>query len=165
MALKAFREPYYQVHHNIMTVFVNGTLLGIGMVQSDPANDTHPEPLFLHSNIVKWSVIDFLCVGCPTHIFSAGSVSALENSQSPINSHLKEGKRIFATQQLKEAGLDPEPLIWRCMEHTACRSVWGNMQLCRQTRDYMMKTFGFQFRSSGIASFLGYGDRMCVVDP
>ena len=148
-----------------MTLFINDTLLGIGMVQSDPANDTHANPLFLHSNIIKWSVGEFLCVGCPAHVFRAGSVSALENPQSPINTHLKEGKRIFAIQQLAEVGLDPEPLIWRSMEHTACRSVWGNKQLCEQTRDYMKKTFGFQFRSSRIASFIGYGDKVCATMP
>ena len=161
MALKAYREPYHQVPHGIMTVFVNGTVLGIGMVQSNPANDTNAEPLFLHSNIIKWSVGEFLCGGCPP----PAKASALENAESPIHSHLKEGKRVFATQLLEEAGVDPEPLLWKCMEHSACGSVWGSSQLCEQTRDYMKKTFGYQFKSSRIASMIGYGDRVCVVNP
>ena len=165
MALKAYREPYHQVAHEIMTVFVSETLLGIGMIQSNPANLTHAEPLFLHSNIVKWSVGEFLCVGCPSSGTTIGSISALENPNSPINSHLREGKRIFSTTQLSEVGIDPEPLLWKCMEHTACRSVWGNAQLCTQTRNHMKKAFGFQFKSSQLMSLIGYGDRVCVVDP
>ena len=161
MALKAYREPYYQVPHEIITAFINGTVHGIGMVQSNPANEISAEPLFLHSNIVKWSVEEFLCVGCPP---SANKASALEDTGSPIHSHLKEGKRIFATQSFEKAGMDPEPLLWKCMEHSACRSVWGSSQLCGQTRDYMTRTFGYQFKPSRIASMIGYGDRVCVVD-
>ncbi|KAL9122736.1 MAG: hypothetical protein Q9187_000717 [Circinaria calcarea] len=165
MALKAYREPYYQVPHDIITAFVYGTTHGVGMVQSNPANDTSAEPLFLHSNIVKWSVEEFLCLGCPPSTNKASSTSALENTGSPIHSHLKEGKRIFATESFKEAGMDPEPLLWKCMEYSACRSVWGSSQLCKQTRDYMTKTFRYQFKPSRTASMIGYGDRVCVVDP
>ena len=157
IALKAYGEEYYSVPHGIQTIFVNGTIQGIAMVQSDPTNETFADPLFLHSNIVKWSVSEFLCVGCSTDAATVGRPSALENPQSPIQSHLKDGKRIFSMPQFEEKGIDPEPKLWKCMERTACRTVWGNAQLCTQTREHMSKVFGFRFNN--------LGDKVCVVDP
>lgn len=157
MALKAYKEPYHQVPHSIHTIFVNGTTLGVAMVQADPTNETFADPLFLHSNIVKWSVSEFFCVGCSTAPAKIGIPSALEDPRSPIQSHLKDAKRIFSTIQFEEKGLDPEPKIWKCMEHTACRTVWGDAQLCTQTREHMSKVFGFRFNSQG--------NEVCVVDP
>ena len=165
MALKALREPYHQVSHDLMTLFVNGVDLGIGMVQASPANATTYEPLFLHSNIVKWSMRDFLCVGCPAVKGDAAYLSYLENPDYPVNKHLKEGLRIFDAGPLKAKGIDPEPLMWKCLEHTACRSVMGNDQVCRQARDHMEKVFGFEFKANSVASAVGYGDKVCVVDP
>ena len=162
--MKALDEPFFQVTHDIITVFVNGTTLGIGMVQSDPTNVTHTIPMFLHSNIVKWSMREFLCVGCPAVNSHVNYHTHLENKDSSINKHLLEGKRIFATNQLAGHGMDPEPLIWKVMEHTACRSVWRNNQACKQTREHMSRTFGFKFTSSRLASLFGYNN-VCVVDP
>ena len=165
MALEAMKEDYYEVPHTIDTLFVNGTIHGIGMIQADPANYTTRTPLFLHANIVKWSVRDFLCVGCPSEDPKSAGPSFLENPGSTIHSHLKEARRVYSTIQFEGSGLDPEPMLWKCMEHTACRSVWGNEQLCQQTRDHMAKTFGFQFKASHVATVTGFGELMCAVDP
>ena len=165
MALKAYRESYHQVPHDIITMFVDGSLLGIGMIQSNPTNDTAQDPLFLHSNIIKWSVRDFFCEGCEPRQPDVPYIAYANNDQSPIHSHLNEGKRIFNTNQIKETGLDPEPYLWKAMEHTACRTVWGTKQICQRTRQHMKKTFNAKFESSWLASFTGYGDRVCVVSP
>ncbi|MCJ1383556.1 hypothetical protein MMC17_006670 [Xylographa soralifera] len=164
-ALKALDEPYHQVSQEIVTVFISGTVRGIGMVQADPTNETNSKPMFLHSNIVKWSMRDFLCVGCSALDGSTGMISHIEDPSSPINSHMLEGKRVFSTDQLPDIGMDAEPLIWEVMESLACRSVWGNKQVCQQARDHMTRTFGYQFKSSWIASLLGYGDRVCATRP
>ncbi|MCJ1313714.1 hypothetical protein MMC25_007394 [Agyrium rufum] len=166
IALKAFREPYYQVPHDIITMFVDGTLLGIGMVQGDPTNTTANYPLFMHSNIVKWSVREFFCKTCPPRQKGGNTYNSLaENPDSYIYRHLREGKRIFNTNQIKDTGLDPEPVMWKSMEHTACRSVWGTKEICRKTREHMRRTFGTRFQSSWLATFFGYGDRVCIVNP
>ena len=162
--MRALDESFFQVSRDIITVFVDGTALGIGMVQADPANETHTMPMFLHSNIVKWSMREFLCVACPAINTHDNYITHLENENSPINKNLREGKRIFAPGQLAEHGMDPEPLIWRVMEHTACSSVWGTSQACKQTRDHMSRTFGFKFTSSRFASLFGY-HQVCTVDP
>jgi hypothetical protein len=154
----------FQVSRDIVTVFVDGSALGIGMVQSDPSNSTRTSPMFLHSNIVKWSVRDFLCVGCPPLHGQLSFFSHLELEQSQIHQHMLEGKRVFATTQLAEHGMDPEPSIWKVMERIACMSVWGNPQLCGQVREHMKKTFGFKFQSSRFASLLGI-QKVCLSDP
>lgn len=162
MALKALEEPYYQIHQEIVTVFVTGTVLGIGMVQADPTNETNSKPMFLHSNIIKWSMRDFNCLGCWALDAVGGSISHIENPSSPIQKLLLEHKRIFAEDQLIDMGMDPEPLIWKVMEQLACRSVWGNIQLCGQAREHMTTAFGYQFKASWMAKLLGYGDRICA---
>ena len=165
MALKATGELYHQISHDIITVFVTGTLLGIGMIQANPKNQVARKPLFLHSNIVKWSMRDLLCKNC-TEIPGHTHHYHLDNPQSPVNVHLSEGRRIFATEQLFENNIDPEPLIWKTVEHTACRSaVWGNDQVCRQARDYMQKTFGFRLQESKLAAAVGYAKGNCLLDP
>ena len=165
MALKAAGDPWHQTPHEIVTVFVTGTLLGIGMIQANPADQTTHKPLFLHSNIIKWSMRDLLCRNCST---LPGHVPHyhLENAHSPVNTLLLEGKRIFATAQMHENGIDPEPLIWKTVEQSACRSaVWGNEQVCRQAREYMQKTFGFRLQKSKLAAAVGYSKGTCLLDP
>lgn len=161
MALKALDEPYFQVPHGIITLFVtkeSGPPHGIGMVQADPA-EAGRVPLFLHSNIVKWGMREFLCLGCVSPGTGQKAVSHLENVDSAIHSHLGQGKRIFGTNELAVHGMDPEPLLWKCMEHTACRTVWGSEQMCSRAREHMAKTFGFTFRKGR------FGSDTCVVDP
>ena len=165
MALKATGESYHQISHKIVTTFVTGTLLGIGMIQASPLNLTYHDPMFLHSNIVKWSMRDFSCVKCddlPNH----HPHYHLEDGDSPVHTHLKEGKRIFAMAQMDDKNIDPEPIMWKTVEHAACRSAaWGNDQVCKQTRAYMEKVFGFKFRRSRFASAVGNGNQYCMVDP
>ena len=151
------------VPHKLKTLFVNGTQHGIGMLQADPTNQTAYEPMFLHSNMIKWSIREFLCVGCSSDPVDAVATSALEKPESSINKHLKEHRRIFNIQDMQEMQIDPEPLIWKSMEHTACRSVWKDPDLCARTREHMTFTFGYQFRASRIATLLGYGDQVCVL--
>ena len=164
IACKAANQPYYMVPHTIVTVFVTGTLMGIGMVQANPANKTAHEPLFMHSNMVKWSMRDFLCETCKPLPGLEDRISHPNNPKSPILSHLKEGKRIFATEQLFQGGIDPEPLMWKSLEYTACRSVWGNEEVCRNARDHMEKTFGYQFMKGGKPN-KDFGNGVCIEGP
>lgn len=147
---------------DLKTLFVNGTTHGIGMLQADPTNQTGYEPMFLHSNIVKWGIRAFLCVGCASDPVDAITLSALEYPESSINKPLKEHSRIFKIEDMNTWGIDPEPLIWKSMEHTACRSVWKNATLCARTREHMEKTFGHEFRVGRIAGLLGCGDQVCI---
>lgn len=165
MALKALQEPYFQVKHGIITTFVTGTLDGIGMIQANPKNETHHQPMFLHSNIIKWSMRNLACQGCadipghPHHYH-------LEDKKSQIHSHLTEGQRIFSMAQMDQMGVDPEPIMWKAVEWTACQSaVWGNDQVCQQVRQYMRKALGYEFKRSKIASAVGNGKQFCMVQP
>ena len=170
MALKATKERYYQIPHGIVTVFVNGSQLGVGMVQANPANGSSHEPMFMHSNIIKWSMKNFLCKGDCKPLPGQKARFHLEDSKSEINRHLNEGIRIFATQQLFEKGIDPEPIMWKALEHTACRSVMGRPDMCQRARDHMQKTFGFRFEKTKLAKTklaesVGYGEEICVIGP
>lgn len=162
MALRSLGQEYYVVPHDLKTMFVNGTAHGIGMLQADPTNQTGYEPMFLHSNVVKWGIRAFYCVGCSSGSIDAVSASAFENADSSIHVHLKEHHRIFKVEDMKPMGIDPEPMIWRSMEHTACRSVWKEEGLCKRTREHMEKTFGSKFSMGMIDGLLGYVDRMCI---
>lgn len=161
MALRALRENYYTVPHELKTLFVNGTTHGIGMLQADPSNQTGYEPMFLHSNVVKWGIRSFMCTRCDSKSADSVALSVLENPESSIHQHLKEHHRIFKQADLEPMGIDPEPLIWRSMEHTACRSVWKEEGLCNRTREHMERTFGHQFRVGRIAGLLGY-QNVCI---
>ena len=163
IALRAMNEDFYMVPHQLRTLFVNGTTVGVGMLQADPTNLNTYSPMFLHSNMIKWSIRNFLCIGCALHQEDPVPMSFLEKPDSPINTHLKEHSRIFKLEEMHFMGIDPEPLIWKSMEHTACRSVWKDDGLCSRTRVHMAETFGNRFESPGMtARLLGYGDRVCV---
>ena len=146
-------------------MFVEGTAHGIGMLQADPTNQTGYEPMFLHSNVIKWGIRDFLCVKCSPGPGDKPTVIALENKDSSINLHLKDHRRIFKTEDTKGLGIDPEPLMWKSMEHTACRSVWREADLCARTRQHMNKTFGYKFHTGWFASILGLRESVCIMDP
>jgi alpha 1,2-mannosyltransferase len=175
MALKAVKESYHLITHPIVTVFQvpnNRTppAFGIGMAQADPRNETVHRALFMHCNIIKWSMRQFLCEGC-TDIWNQDSdrkfISRYENPEDGLYENLHEGKRVLESHQLDEQGLDPEPNLWKSIEYAACRSkAWGNTQACRNAREYMTKTFGFSFelppnKASGAASMTDY----CLVEP
>ena len=148
------------VPHQLRTLFVNGTDQGIGMLQGDPTNLDKYSPMFLHSNMIKWSIRNFMCLGCP---FDEVPMSFLERPDAPINAHLKKHQRIFNQEAMHFMGIDPEHLIWKSMEHTACRSVWKDNGLCVRTRAHMTETFGHRFEPPGLlARLLGYGDRICI---
>ena len=165
MALQALHEDFYLVPHTLETMFVDGTVHGIGMLQADPSNQTGYEPMFLHSNVIKWGIRDFLCVKCPPSLESKVQLSALEKDDSSIHSHLKEHRRIFKKEDTKKLGIDPEPLMWKSMEHTACRSVWRNQDLCASTREHMTQTFGYKFETGRIANLLGFRESVCIISP
>lgn len=159
IALQALGEPFYKIPHGIKTAFVNGTLQGVAMLQASPLNDKTFEPMFLHANIFKWSIRDYLCTGCyPT--VNDPNRGYLENTEATINPHLREGRRILA--KIDDLPIDPEPLIWKSMERTACRSAWRDEGLCDRTRDYMTKAFGFQFRVGKVAAALGLEAQPCL---
>ena len=161
IALRSLRQDYHMVPHTLKTLFVNGTSHGIGMLQADPTNDTAYEPMFLHSNIIKWSIREFMCLGCSSDSSDPVALSAIENPESAINRHLKEHRRIFKIEDMQAMSIDPEPLIWKSLEHTACRSVWRSRGLCHRARQHMTQTFGYQFRRGWFASFLGPEEQMC----
>ena len=160
MALKAMNEKYYQIQPEVMTLFSAGSINGIGMLQADPSITKRRTPMFMHLNMIKLSVRRLLCVGC---IDDDGSpiISQFENPKSLISSHLREGRRLFGTNELTEHKLDPEPSIWKALEYTACRSVWKTPQLCSDCRTFMSKAFGFKFEGNPANG----QEALCVVDP
>ena len=161
MALKSFHQDYQMMKNELKTLFVEGTVQGIGMLQADPSNLTDYHPMFLHCNVVKWSVRHFFCIGCAADSEMAVSKSFLENPDSEIHSHLTEHRRIFKVEDLAQWGIDPEPTIWKALEHTACRSVWRKRSLCHRVKDHMTKTFGFSFRSGRLALLQRQRDLPC----
>ncbi|KAL9615374.1 MAG: hypothetical protein Q9167_000202 [Letrouitia subvulpina] len=109
VALRSLRQNYSMVPHPLKTLFVNGTSHGIGMLQADPANQIKYEPMFLHSNIIKWSIHEFMCVNCSSSSSDPVALSAIENPESAINPHLKDHHRIFKTEDMQSMAIDPEP--------------------------------------------------------
>lgn len=161
-ALRSLRQSYHMMDTGeLKTLFVDGTSQGIGMLQADPSNLTNYQPMFMHSNIVKWSVREFFCVGCASDAEEPISMSLLENPDSSINAHLKEHRRIFNVHDMEGWGIDPEPMMWRVMEQTACRSVWKNRKLCRRVRKHMEKAFGVTFRTGRMINSRGHGSQAC----
>jgi len=162
------------VPHEIVTMFQvpNDRIQaahGIGMVQADPRNESAHEAMFMHCNIIKWSMRQFLCEGC-ADIWSSRPgekfISRYEDSQDDIYQNLRQGKRIFESDALADQGLDPEPQIWKSVMHTACRSkAWGNEQVCRAAKEYMTKTFGFEFKPTKVGEATGHTDDLCLVSP
>ena len=150
------------VPHKLKTLFVNGTSHGIGMLQADPTNQTEYEPMFLHSNIIKWSIRNFMCIGCKADSMDPVALSAIENSESAIHHHLIKHRRIFNLEDMEVMKIDPEPLIWESLEHTACRSVWRSRGLCTRTREHMEQTFGYRFQRGWFASIIGPGEQICL---
>ncbi|KAL8786361.1 MAG: hypothetical protein Q9213_002858 [Squamulea squamosa] len=162
IALQSLREDFHMVPHPLVTLFVNGSSSGIGMLQADPTKQAAYEPMFLHSNIIKWSIRGFFCSGCHNDEKDPVALGAWEDGESPINSHLKEHRRIFSMEHMESMNIDPEPLIWKSFEHVACRSVWQQPDLCKRTREHMEQTFGYEFRQAKASPiFGGGGDLIC----
>lgn len=163
IALRSLRQDFYMVPHKLKTLFLNGTPEGVGMLQADPTKPASYEPMFLHSNIVKWSIRGFLCRGCGNDTVNSIKTSSLENPKSNIHPYLKNHSRIFNLEDMKAMNIDPEPLIWKSFEHVACRSVWQGEGLCNRTRTHMEKTFGYSFEKSWASPLVGGGgDRICI---
>ena len=165
MALEALHEPYYMVPHSLLVTFVNGTSWGEGMLQASPLNETAFELMFMHLNMVKWSVRKLLCIGCASDPLTPVERSALENTELPLAVHLREGTRILSSSNFDTAKIDPEALIWKVLEYNICRTAWRDAGLCARTREHMSKAFGYQFRAGRVATVLGYGDNVCIQDP
>ena len=247
MALKAAGEAYFPVTSEIRTVFLNGTLRGVGMLHdappgtfapppsttarlssaaygllsntpgfstrrpafphasSDPAPsgdpapgspDTTPgAPLFLHANIIKWSMRDLLCDAAtcaplpwerpasPPAASAAGPLTTAPqhpptyhrtNPHALAHAFLRadaapNATRIFHPDQLLAAGVDPEPLLWKSVEHAACRSpAWRAPVLCGRVRKHMARVLGVRFEGRppgrGRRGSAEWGTGVCVVD-
>ena len=167
IALKATREPYHMIPFGIVTVFVTDTIHGIGMMQADPASTRKNEPMFLHSNIVKWSMRNFVCEDCEDIDGRKSHYHRLDD-KSPIRDILRNARRVFSLAQMDDNGIDPEPKLWRALEHAACRSpAWRDHRdgsLCERTRVHMERTFGFRFEPTRMGRLVGSRE-LCVVEP
>lgn len=157
LALKALREDYYMVPFGLSTMFINGTSTGVAMMQADPANQKGYEPLFLHTNIIKWNPREFFCVGCASDEVEPVSASDFEREESLIHKQLMAPSRIYDYGIPKALGVDPEPLLWKSMEYNVCRSVWKNDDLCERVRSHMEDAFGLQIRTRTISRILRQG--------
>ena len=158
-------EDYYMVPFDLETLFINGTITGVAMMQADPANRTGYEPLFLHANIVKWNPRAFLCIGCVNDKEEPVQTSDLEGEGSSIHQLLVDHTRIYAHAQTKKYGVDPEALLWKSMEHNVYKSVWKNDDLCERTRIHMANAFGFSFRTRKVSRTFREGyeiEEICV---
>jgi alpha 1,2-mannosyltransferase len=165
LALKALREDYYMVPFSLDTLFLNGTSTGVAMMQADPGNQTGYEPLFLHANFIKWHVREFLCIGCAGDDVEPVAASDLERDWSPIHNLLLDHMRLYDSDVPEKLCIDPEPMIWKSMEHIVCRSVWTNKDLCERIRDYMADAFGFRYRTRTASRVFRKGyeiEEMCV---
>ncbi|KHN94872.1 Alpha-mannosyltransferase [Metarhizium album ARSEF 1941] len=165
VACKAAQQPYYQVPHSIVTIFLQGTTDGIGMLQGDPTNRAEHTPLFMHINMIKMSMREVLCSeDCTKSERQGDHPFHMIDENSRINKHLREGRRLYAVAELFEANIDPEPDVWRVLEHTACRTHRGSRHMCKNARDHMERTFGFKFTADGDEG--GDGDaRVCIEGP
>ena len=165
LALKALQEDYYMVPFGLNTMFINGTTTGVAMMQADPANQTGYEPLFLHANIIKWNPREFLCIGCAADNDEPIPASDIERKDSALHALLINHTRIYDYGVPKKLGIDPEPLIWKSMEHNVCKSAWKNDDLCERVRDHMRDAFGYQFRIRPVSRIFREGydiEEICI---
>lgn len=151
LALKALKEDYYMVPFGLNTMFLHNTTTGVAMMQADPANQTGYEPLFLHTNIVKWNPREFLCIGCASDDEDPVEISDIEKEESFTRKSLLEHERIYDYGVPKKLGIDPEPLLWKSMEHNVCKSAWLNEDLCSRIREHMEHALGFRFRTRTVS--------------
>lgn len=116
------------------------------MLQPDPTNKAEHKPLFLHMNIIKWGARELLCTENCDKIKGQGDHAFhMIDERSQIYKHLREGMRIFAVGQLFQGNIDPEPDMWRVVEHNACRTSRASWHMCKNARSHMERTFGFDF--------------------
>ena len=165
LALKALREDYYMVPFDLSTMFINGTTTGVAMMQADPANQMKYEPLFLHTNIIKWNPREFFCIGCAGDEVEPVSASDIEREESFIHKQLIKPSRIYDYGVPKNLDVDPEPLLWKSMEYNVCKSIWKNNELCKQVRNHMERAFGYQFRTRTVSRIFREGyevEEICI---
>lgn len=162
-ALRALGQAYHMVALDLGTLFVTGTVHGIGMLQADPTQTSYA-PLFLHGNMVKWSARKFFCDDhCPALGTYTVLPSHMQNAQSAIYSNLRDGVRVYNMKNMLDLHIDPEPTVWRAMEHAACRSrAWSQRAVCDRVRDYMRKALGAHFSPVGPSDELGPHNQMCL---
>ena len=163
-ALKALKEDYYMSPHGVLTIFLTETATGIGLIRADPRNDKENLPMLLHANWIKWSTRDMNCVACPPiwpkiKTYDKNNPPAippyksfLEDTHSGadhvrrLSAALRQSQRVINPDIFQTSGLDPELMLWKAMEYTACRSkAWYDQQQCGQARLHMAKTFGVSF--------------------
>lgn len=175
-ALISLNESFHQVPQEVGTLFiapelVNGGLMGVAMFHTDPrcADDldkyTCPiHPLFIHANTLKWSMRDLLDLD--TSYIGHGN-SLREGLQEIIHKSFEGGTRLLNQDTSRTFKHDPEALLWRAIENSACRSsVWQNESACKRVREHMTRTFGFSFMpKSGIATLIDKDkEELCVIE-
>lgn len=161
-ALRALSLDYTQIPHRLETQHYNKgndqpTGSGMAMLQADPSDLDDFQPLFLHSNFIKFSVRRLMCTNC-TELPSALTEKQRKKDdavffvgQVHIRKHanwnaLNHWKRIFAIRGkggLNHLGmLDTERDIWRVLERLACVGVWSDEDICQRTKRHLKLTFG-----------------------
>ncbi|KAI4088511.1 MAG: hypothetical protein LQ344_006025 [Seirophora lacunosa] len=168
-AFRALNANWTLVPHRLQTQrYDDGTGKGMGtgmaMMQADPAHSEGFQPLFLHSNFVKFRVRRLMCAEC---MEDASALSAQDRSEgksvvfkghimdrgSAIRNQMLHGKRVFATKTgdgLNDMGkLDTEKDIWRVMESVACVGAFSEEKICARTRRHLETTFGVESRWDG----------------
>lgn len=175
LGLRATNEPFYHIRHHVVEVFqepnsYQDKFHGIAMLQGDPRNESHHNALFLHCNIIKFSLRNFFCDGC-RDTYASGDDKPVwrgmyEKPGDFVYENLHMGLRLLQKDVFEKDGLDPEPLLFKAMEYTACRSkAWGTEQLCGHVRRYMRRTFGFRFTDPAPSRFsLSTNKTMDVLD-
>lgn len=143
---------------------------GMAMMQADPADAKEFQPLFLHSNFIKFSVRRLMCDVCiedPSALSAEQRIKgeevtfkgSISNRKSNIWKQLNFGIRLFATKDkdgLNDMGrLDTELDMWRVMERVGCTGVFSDDMICQRTRRYLDTTFGL------VARWEGGAERKC----
>jgi alpha 1,2-mannosyltransferase len=182
-ALIATEEPWYQVPQGIHTLWLYDVdLFGLAMLQTDPRSQEpmspqgwSPSPFVMHANTCKWSINHFFGRADQEQPVSDQHISEhphrkapyYENEAALAHKSLRDGQRLLKTESYEFLGVDPEILLWKAMEHTACRSkAWGEADTCTRTRNHMVRTFGFGFvKDTGMRAKIYDHDEFCIVDP
>ena len=72
------------------------------------------------------------------------TLGAVASRIHPVHGQIRDRKRLLASKNIKDRGLDFEPKVWMVLERLACGKggVWSGEALCRNTRAYVTEAFG-----------------------
>ena len=72
------------------------------------------------------------------------TLGAVASRIHPAHGQIRDRRRVLASKNIKDRGLDFEPKVWTVIERLACEKAgtWSEEALCRNTRAYVNEAFG-----------------------